>query len=78
MNPDEAYQILNIEKGTLNLDTIEKTYKKLYDINDPSKGGSFYLQSKIYRAKEALLEEINKSNDNQDAKAKNSDKNNPE
>lgn len=27
--------------------------------NDPAKGGSFYLQSKIYRAKQALEEELN-------------------
>lgn len=29
-------------------------YEKLFEINDKKKGGSFYLQSKVYRAKEAL------------------------
>ena len=33
-------------------------YTKLFDANDPKKGGSFYLQSKIYRAKEALETEL--------------------
>lgn len=32
----------------------QQTYKKIFDINDPQKGGSFYLQSKIFRAKESL------------------------
>jgi len=30
----------------------------MFASNDPAKGGSFYLQSKIYRAKEALEEEL--------------------
>lgn len=29
-------------------------FKKLYDLNDPQKGGSFYLQSKILRARERI------------------------
>lgn len=33
-------------------------YTKLFDANDPKKGGSFYLQSKIYRAREALETEL--------------------
>ena len=33
-------------------------YEKYFGQNDPAKGGSFYLQSKIYRAKEALEKEI--------------------
>ena len=33
-------------------------YTKLFEANDPKKGGSFYLQSKIYRAKEALDTEL--------------------
>ena len=32
---------------------------KFFEANDPKKGGSFYLQSKIYRAKEAIEIEIN-------------------
>lgn len=33
----------------------------LLQINDPSKGGSFYLQSKVFRAKEALDEQLSLS-----------------
>lgn len=31
-------------------------YQKLFQANDPTKGGSFYLQSKVVRAKEAIEE----------------------
>lgn len=30
----------------------------MFQSNDPAKGGSFYLQSKIHRSKEALLSEL--------------------
>lgn len=33
-------------------------FKKLFDLNDPQKGGSFYLQSKILRARERIEMEI--------------------
>lgn len=33
-------------------------FKKLFDVNDPKKGGSFYLQSKILRARERIESEI--------------------
>ena len=33
---------------------MAKQYEKYFAANDISKGGSFYLQSKVYRAKEAL------------------------
>lgn len=38
---------------------VQKRYEYLFSINDKSKGGSFYLQSKIYRAKERLDQELN-------------------
>lgn len=37
---------------------LPQQYDKYFSQNDPSKGGSFYLQSKIYRAKECLEKEI--------------------
>jgi import inner membrane translocase subunit TIM16 len=41
-------QILNIESNNLNdREVIDKNYKHLFDVNDKSKGGSFYLQSKV-------------------------------
>lgn len=42
----EAKQILNISK----IDSpkeIEENYKRLFELNDKTKGGSFYLQSKV-------------------------------
>ena len=33
-------------------------FKKLFDINEPTKGGSFYLQSKILRARERIEAEV--------------------
>jgi mitochondrial import inner membrane translocase subunit TIM16 len=33
-------------------------FKKLFDLNDPKKGGSFYLQSKVLRARERIEAEV--------------------
>lgn len=49
---EEAMQILNIEK--LDSESIKKNYDHLFQANEKSKGGSFYLQSKIVRAKERI------------------------
>ncbi|VDN03740.1 unnamed protein product [Thelazia callipaeda] len=55
----EAMKILNVE-DPLNLSEVEKKYKHLFAINDKTKGGSLYLQSKVYRAKERIDEEFEK------------------
>ncbi|XP_053326633.1 mitochondrial import inner membrane translocase subunit TIM16 [Spea bombifrons] len=52
----EAQQILNISKMTP--EEIQKNYDHLFKVNDKSVGGSFYLQSKVVRAKERLDQEI--------------------
>jgi import inner membrane translocase subunit TIM16 len=36
---------------------ILQAYEKFFKANDPKDGGSFYLQSKIFRAKEAILKD---------------------
>ncbi|CAJ0943194.1 unnamed protein product, partial [Mesorhabditis belari] len=54
---DESIQILNVKQPLDNKDVQEK-YDHLFAINDKTKGGSFYLQSKIYRAKERIDEEL--------------------
>ncbi|VDM41473.1 unnamed protein product [Toxocara canis] len=41
----ESMQILNV-KEPLNKEEVEAKYKHLFDVNDKSKGGSLYLQSK--------------------------------
>lgn len=58
---DEACKILNVSppKGAnTNLDTVIERFKTLFDKNDPKKGGSFYLQSKILRARERIEMEV--------------------
>uniref|UniRef100_A0A5F9DUK9 Mitochondria-associated granulocyte macrophage CSF-signaling molecule n=1 Tax=Oryctolagus cuniculus TaxID=9986 RepID=A0A5F9DUK9_RABIT len=52
----EAQQILNVSK--LSPEEIQKNYEHLFKVNDKSVGGSFYLQSKVVRAKERLDEEL--------------------
>lgn len=48
MTVQEAMQILNIENHQLkDPELIEKQYKHLFEVNDKTKGGSFYLQSKV-------------------------------
>ncbi|KAJ9060625.1 mitochondrial import inner membrane translocase subunit TIM16 [Entomophthora muscae] len=54
---EESLQILNIPKES-SLEKITSRYSQLFKINDPATGGSFYLQSKIYRAKERLELEL--------------------
>ncbi|CEP63636.1 import motor complex subunit PAM16 LALA0_S08e07162g [Lachancea lanzarotensis] len=57
---DESCKILNIEDEAdrANPQKIEERFKYLFDVNDKEKGGSFYLQSKIYRAAERLKFEL--------------------
>ncbi|XP_067089824.1 mitochondrial import inner membrane translocase subunit tim16 [Osmerus mordax] len=56
MNLQEAQQILNIT--TLTPEDIQKNYEHLFKVNDKAVGGSFYIQSKVVRAKERLEEEL--------------------
>uniref|UniRef100_A0A915EAG8 Mitochondrial import inner membrane translocase subunit tim-16 n=1 Tax=Ditylenchus dipsaci TaxID=166011 RepID=A0A915EAG8_9BILA len=53
----ESMQILNV-KPPLDPSEIEEKYKHLFEVNDKTKGGSLYLQSKVYRAKERIDEEL--------------------
>lgn len=56
MSLDEAKKILDLE--TLDPQLIEKNYTHLFNVNEKSKGGSFYLQSKVFRAKERIDQEL--------------------
>ncbi|QSZ30327.1 hypothetical protein DSL72_004849 [Monilinia vaccinii-corymbosi] len=54
---DEACKILNVKppkEGKMDMEDVMSRFKKLFDTNDPKKGGSFYLQSKVLRARERL------------------------
>jgi import inner membrane translocase subunit TIM16 len=58
---DEACKILNVkppQAGKANLEDVTERFKRLFDVNDPKKGGSFYLQSKILRARERIESEV--------------------
>jgi import inner membrane translocase subunit TIM16 len=52
MNRDEAKKILGVS-GYDSQETL-MMYKKLFELNDPAKGGSFYLQCKVLGAMETL------------------------
>lgn len=56
---EEAKQILNVSK--LDKKEIEERFQRLFEANDKSKGGSFYIQSKVVRAKERLDLELQHS-----------------
>ena len=58
---DEACKILNVKPpmgGKTDMTSVMDRFKKLYDVNDPKKGGSFYMQSKILRARERIEMEV--------------------
>jgi import inner membrane translocase subunit TIM16 len=58
---EEACKILNVkppQAGKVNLEDVTERFKRLFDVNDPKKGGSFYLQSKILRARERIESEV--------------------
>ncbi|KAF2488060.1 cochaperone Pam16 [Neohortaea acidophila] len=54
---DEACRILNVtppRQGQAEMTKVHEQFKRLFDVNDPKTGGSFYLQSKILRARERI------------------------
>ena len=40
------------------MEDVMERFKRLFDQNEPKKGGSFYLQSKILRARERIELEV--------------------
>jgi len=60
---EEACKILNVkppQNGKIEMENVLERFKKLFDANDPQKGGSFYLQSKILRARERIEVDVKK------------------
>lgn len=58
---DEACKILNVgpsKMGQIDMEFVTERFKRLFDLNEPKKGGSFYLQSKILRARERIEREV--------------------
>ena len=61
MTLEEACKILNVKPpkdGKANAEEVMERFKKLFDANEPKQGGSFYLQSKVLRARERIEAEI--------------------
>lgn len=68
MPKSQALEVLNLApNSTPSAEEIQKQFTRYFEANDPAKGGSFYLQSKIFRAKEAL--EVVEEKPAQEAKA---------
>jgi import inner membrane translocase subunit TIM16 len=64
---DEACKILNVAPpqtgaagaaGEAYVGKVHEQFRRLFDMNDPKKGGSFYLQSKVLRARERIELEV--------------------
>ena len=62
MTTDEATKILNCSKNASREEILSK-FEKLFKANDRKAGGSFYLQSKVVRAREALESQLKKDKD---------------
>ncbi len=58
MPVDQARGVLNLEKGAYDAAAVNAQFDRYFASNDPDAGGSFYVQSKVHNAREALLEEL--------------------
>ncbi|CAI4233066.1 unnamed protein product [Auanema sp. JU1783] len=70
---EESLQILNI-KAPLNAEEVTKNYEHLFHANDKANGGTLYLQSKVYRAKERIDEELMRQEAKQNKDSENQEK----
>jgi hypothetical protein len=61
----EAQRILNVEEP-LSVESVNKAFERMYDANSPEKGNSFYLQSKVYRARESLIAHLDAADNDAD------------
>ena len=60
MTREEALKILNIElaeEADAEAKDIMARFDTLFEKNQPERGGSFYIQSKVYFAKEFLMQD---------------------
>ncbi|XP_016956340.1 mitochondrial import inner membrane translocase subunit TIM16 [Drosophila biarmipes] len=57
MTLEEAQQILNV-KDLGDRQAIDSHYQHLFRANEKSSGGTFYIQSKVFRAKERIDQEL--------------------
>ena len=57
MTLEEACKILDVpppKQGMTDIEKVMERFKRLFDTNEPKNGGSFYLQSKILRARQRI------------------------
>jgi import inner membrane translocase subunit TIM16 len=47
----------------VDMEKVMERFKRLFDSNEPKKGGSFYLQSKILRARQRIEMEAKSAED---------------
>ena len=67
MSATQARKVLNLDaEQELAREQIIEQFRKYFEANDPNKGGSFYLQCKIYHAKSKLLKEIGEADLDED------------
>lgn len=77
MTTDEATKILNCSKNASREEILSK-FENLFKVNDRKTGGSFYLQSKVVRAREALESQLKEKEKEKECKdGKDKDFNNP-
>ena len=68
---DEACKILNVKPpkgGKVDKESVVARFKKLYDNNEPKNGGSFYIQSKVLRARERIELEVRNAEEEEAAR----------
>ncbi|KAI5805119.1 mitochondrial import inner membrane translocase-like protein subunit tim16 [Geopyxis carbonaria] len=68
----EACQILNVRPsmgGKIDMALVMGRFKRLFDANEPENGGSFYLQSKVLRARERIEAEVRMKEDREQREA---------
>jgi import inner membrane translocase subunit TIM16 len=58
MSKDEALMVLNLTEADASVDAVKRQYERYFEANGVENGGSFYIQSKVYRAKELLDEYV--------------------
>lgn len=58
MSKDEALMVLNLTEADASVDAVKRQYERYFESNGVENGGSFYIQSKVYRAKELLDEYV--------------------
>ena len=54
MTMQEAKLVLGVTRTSAH--EVNAQYEKLFKMNDPTKGGSFYLQCKLMGAKETIID----------------------